>query len=139
MSELSERYPAEPNGAVPAYAERAEQLLREAHRLFTSFENAPGRFIQHGEDVMQWVERYALHVVQADHPDSGVDVNHWSRHVGLNDVPPQLCVPQSCPPFVETRLETTKMWFGEEEGWLTYEEAVARGLRDPEVDSGGEV
>jgi hypothetical protein len=35
-------------------------------------------------------------------------------------------------PGVAETLGVDKMWFGEEHGWLTYEEAVARDLRDPE-------
>lgn len=40
------------------------------------------------------------------------------------------CVPQECPPFQEMNLDVTRMWFGNEHGWLTHDEAVQRGFRD---------
>lgn len=41
-----------------------------------------------------------------------------------------VCEPQTCPPFQTMMLSVTKLWFGGKHGWLTYDEAVARGLRD---------
>lgn len=40
----------------------------------------------------------------------------------------QECEPVPCPPFTEATLHVTKMWFGEEHGWLTYDEAVGLEL-----------
>lgn len=62
-----ERFVAGPNGAVPAYAERVEQLLREAHRLLVQLRVPhPGALLP---DVERWFDRYALHTSQVDHPD----------------------------------------------------------------------
>lgn len=36
--------------------------------------------------------------------------------------------PVPCPPFKTVQLDITKMWFGDEHGWLTYEEVLAKGL-----------
>lgn len=38
------------------------------------------------------------------------------------------CTPQECPPFQEMNLDVQRVWFGQEHGWLTYDEAVAKGF-----------
>ena len=59
-------FTAGPNGSVPGYEERAEQLLAEANRLLGVYSrDGDGR----DEDTERWLERYALHTSQIDHPD----------------------------------------------------------------------
>ncbi len=59
-------FTAGPNGSVPGYEERAEQLLAEAARLLRVYSHdGDGR----DTDTERWLEHYALHTSQTDHPD----------------------------------------------------------------------
>jgi hypothetical protein len=40
------------------------------------------------------------------------------------------CTPQACLPYQKMTLSITKLWFGGKYGWLTYDEAKAKGLRE---------
>lgn len=51
---------------VPPYAERVEQLLHEAHRLLRTYADDGC----HADvDTERWLDNYALHTTQLDHPD----------------------------------------------------------------------